>query len=105
MRNLELAELFVNGNGDGNGSHLFIENNVMYSYGYHFPIAVRLSDGNFIVNKDRCSMTTSTHQNYVRRELEQRGQTTRIIKLDTKGIQGVIKEGIKTKNELVAWGV
>lgn len=59
------------------GYNLFYENQVLYSYGYHFPLAVRASkeseipDGaegfgcgvQYIINGDKYSLSTSSHQN------------------------------------------
>ena len=48
---------------------MFIECNAIYSWGYHFPIAVRLDNGAYLFNKDKYSSSTSKHQTYVRRAL------------------------------------
>lgn len=63
--------------GKYGGYNLFYENQVLYSYGYHFPLAVRASkeseipDGaegfgcgvQYIINGDKYSLSTSSHQN------------------------------------------
>jgi hypothetical protein len=70
MKNREVAEEFVNGSSKAEGSNMFIEGNKLFSYGYHFPIAVRLISGEgfkYIWNKSSYSRTTSTHKGYVRR--------------------------------------
>lgn len=43
-------------------SNVYFERDVIFSYGEHFPMAVRLSDGFYILNGDRYSSTTSNHQ-------------------------------------------
>jgi hypothetical protein len=53
---------------DSASKHIFSEDGFLYSYGYHFVMAVRCKDG-FIVNKDRYSSTTSHHQSLVRRSV------------------------------------
>jgi hypothetical protein len=78
MNNIDVIEHFVKGkrNWDSKvlkGSNLFIDKNTIYSYGYHFPIAVRLNDVDgfkFIWNKDKYSVTTSKHQSQVRRLID-----------------------------------
>ena len=71
--NRETVIAFVNGwqtegqsYGDGN---IFFRNNVIYSYGTHFIMAVQVSGGYYIVNGDRYSSTTSKHQSYLFREI------------------------------------
>ena len=73
MKNSQLAENFAEGETKGNGNNMFIEGNTIYSYGHHFPIAVKMKDGSCIFNADGYSVTTSKHKGYVRRALESRG--------------------------------
>jgi hypothetical protein len=87
MKNRTVAENFVNGDEDSKGSNLFIENNVLYSYGYHFPLAVRLKgdsgDYIFLVNIGKYSISTSKHQSYLRQALGNRivfGNSTSLLK-------------------------
>lgn len=64
--------MFAQGKRAGNVKNLIIEGNVVYSYGHHFPIAIRLWDGDrfkFIWNKDKYSSTTSRHQSMVLRAI------------------------------------
>jgi len=68
MKNWDVIKKFVNGEKEGRTKHLFIEGNVLYSYGHHFPIAIRTNM--FIVNMDKYSVTTSRHQSYLRGMLE-----------------------------------
>jgi len=58
----ELVENFVNHNATrGKASNMFVDGNILYSYGYHFPLLVRL-DWGYLQNADRYSPTTSQHQ-------------------------------------------
>jgi hypothetical protein len=59
--NHEVVARFAKGKTCGRGSHLFIENNTLYSYGHHFPLLVHMPWGN-ILNADKYSSTTSQHQ-------------------------------------------
>lgn len=57
---------------------IFIEGDVIYSFGRHFPIAIRSKDkksGETVIffNKDRFSQTTSNQQSSVRRTLMSHG--------------------------------
>jgi hypothetical protein len=52
---------FGDGYGYGNASHMFIADNVLYSYGYHHPLAIRIHSDLFILNADKVSVAT-THQ-------------------------------------------
>jgi hypothetical protein len=71
-----IAEMFAEGAVAGTTSNktLFIDGDTIYSYGYHFPIAI-VDRGRKIAyfNKDRYSHTTSCQQGVVRRELEMHG--------------------------------
>jgi len=73
MKNSEVAEHFLKGGYEAKTKNLFIEqyNNklIIYSYGYHFPICVKLSDGTYIFNSDGYSRTTAKHKGDVARVL------------------------------------
>ena len=65
LSQLTLIDRFSNGAKRGSASHLFIEDDVIYSYGYHFPLAIRRDWGRdiqFLINGDRYSSSTSSHQ-------------------------------------------
>ena len=69
MKNKEVVEDFIRGRWiDSKGSNLFSEGNILYSYGRHFPIAVRLKDC-WVVNNRTYSPTTSAHQGHFTRAL------------------------------------
>jgi len=55
--------------GRNSGDTLYYEGNVIYSYGPHFPLAVKMWDDKnglfYLVNGDRYSVTTSAHQSEV----------------------------------------
>ena len=66
MRNEEFIKKFFNSNGgNAKNQHIFYEDNVLYDYGYHFPLAIKLNNGYVIVNKYKYSRTTSRHQNII----------------------------------------
>ena len=48
----------------------------VYSYGKHFPVAIRrrTADEPWILNRDRYSATTSRHQSKVRQGIDQSGR-------------------------------
>ena len=69
MRNRDLAERFISGADKGTGSNMFIDGDILYSYGYHFPIAKRLGSGMYLVNSESYSSSTATHQSYVQRAI------------------------------------
>ena len=72
-----LIEAFVDAPMDergGKASNLFFENGILYSYGYHFPLAVPLKRNGyefFVVNGDNCSSSTAAHRNGVFRAISQ----------------------------------
>jgi hypothetical protein len=75
MTNQQIITKFVNGATTGKNSNrsLFIEDDTIYSYGYHFPLARRNSDGTFWVNPDKYSVTTSKQQGMVRYAITRNG--------------------------------
>ena len=46
--------------GRNSTGSLYIDGNVIYSYGRHFPVAKRVADG-IIITGDRYSVTTAKH--------------------------------------------
>ena len=63
--NSEVAHRFATGIGERcTGSHMFFEGNVIYSYGYHFPMAIRWR-GYLLYSDERYSVSTCKHQGYV----------------------------------------
>jgi hypothetical protein len=88
--NEEVAQAFANGQPQAHSLHMFIETSgdksTIYSYGYHFPIAIR-RNGILYVNKDRYSRTTSRHQSLVAQQFSTEGRqlsTEEMIKLDSE---------------------
>jgi hypothetical protein len=65
MTNKQVAEAFARGETKGKSLHMFIDGDAVYSYGYHFVIARRVSP--FIVRfTDRgYSVTTQRHKSLV----------------------------------------
>lgn len=61
----KLITEFTDGARKGVSSHMFIDGDTLYSYGRHFPLAVRYQSPEgyqFLLNADRYSVTTSRHQ-------------------------------------------
>src|SRR5436190_10333014 len=59
-----------NGCVEGRTDHLFYEGRTLYSYGHHFPLAVRLAEGLYLKNGDKYSVTTAKHQSAVQQACE-----------------------------------
>lgn len=66
MSNTQIAKAFAKGATKGKGSNLFIDGDTVYSYGYHFKVAVRNEDGSFWFNPEKYSQSTTRHQSLVR---------------------------------------
>ena len=66
MRNEEVAKRFAQGETHVKGSNMFCEQNVLYSYGHHFMLAIRRPGKEFILNGETYSKSTSRHQSYTR---------------------------------------
>lgn len=100
-KNIDVAECFANGNDDKKTNNLFIEDNVLYSYGYHYPLAIRLTDDNgfkFIVNKDRYSQTTSCHRGLILRAINVNNLT---MAKSTAEMKQIIDKKIISFKELI----
>ena len=69
VSNKKIAEMFAGGARRGKSNSMFIEEDAIYSYGHHFPIAVRRRRGEYDFNEDRYSHTTAMHKVHVRRAL------------------------------------
>ena len=69
-RNSEVIDEFVRYGLDENikAKHLFFIKDVLFSYGSHYPLCIRLKNG-FLINGSGYSMTTSTHTNELIRQI------------------------------------
>jgi hypothetical protein len=65
MNNSQVGQKFADGAIKGHSSNMYIEGDTVYSYGYHFPIAVRLANGQYLFNCDTYSNSTARHKNHV----------------------------------------
>lgn len=90
--NYELAQAFERitlGNDQSmQGSNMFAENETVYSYGYHFPIATKTIErlnGKpvLLFNKDGYSNTTARHKSHV----AQAFSSWELIEIPTKDLQ------------------
>lgn len=73
--NAMCAHEWAHGNGEArsNNGNMFARGDVLYSYGEHFPLAIRLSGGArplFLLNADSYSLTTTRHQYDARRAVQ-----------------------------------
>jgi hypothetical protein len=100
MKNSELAEDFVNQDlQKKEGNNMFIEGNVIYSYGYHFPIAIKLKDRTILFNQDGYSVSTSRHKTYVKNALS--GKNFDIHYFTTHKLKEIIDLRVDTYKELI----
>jgi hypothetical protein len=103
MKNKDIAEMFASGKHQGKVDNLFIDGNAIYSYGDHFPIAIRIWVGDeikYLWNSDKYSRTTSRHQFFV---LNAIGGKDKILKeLNTQQMKRVISLGFTNVKELMA---
>jgi len=84
MTNREIAQRFAKGatSGTTGNKTIYIDGNVIYSYGAHWPMAVRVGSKAF-VNGDKYSRTTSKQTGYVAGQLAIEGfETTYISKAE-----------------------
>lgn len=102
MKNINICEAFAKGDRKLKTQHLFIEGNVLYSYGYHFPLAIRLvldNDFKFVVNKDKYSRTTSRHKSEFMRFIS---EDDIIKESDTYEMKMIADSKVESVKELMA---
>ncbi len=105
MKNEQIARAFKDGETAKN-KNMFTEkiNGVLivYSYGYHFPISVKFTDG-YLFNKDGYSNTTARHKSLVLREIAD--DITEKDYTNTEQLKQIIDKikynGLKSKAEIV----
>lgn len=107
MKNREVVEDFVRGYSKSKTKHLFIEGRVLYSYGYHFPLCIRLADG-WAINSYGYSNTTATHKGHLCRELGfdnfkdlQKNKRQDILLLNTEQMKEVINQKLSSIAEIL----
>lgn len=104
-KNSQVAEAWIRGESEKiKTKHLFFENRVIYSYGYHFPIAIKLNDC-VIVHNNRYSNTTARHKSLVRRAIG----NMETIELEFEELKRIAENityfKINNKSELFAWKI
>jgi len=92
--------------------NLFIENNILYSYGYHYPLCFKVKNPygfTYFINSDNYSKTTNKHKGHLIRcitrlknfgellRAKKRGEYEHIILLSTDNLILMIEQ-IKEKN-------
>lgn len=104
MSHYELARRFAIGATKGRGWNMFIENDSIYSYGYHFPVAKK-TDKTFagkpiyFFNSKGYSITTAKHKNYVYGALTQAGAFLIEVPLPEKDQEQYLKSEIERLRE------
>lgn len=67
--NSQVAHVWASGDqrsGRSNNGNFYFEGRILYSYGSHFAVGVRLNDGRAVLNADSYSISTSGHQSDAR---------------------------------------
>ncbi len=70
---------------DAKSGNVFIDRGILYSYGHHFPLMLKLGDY-FLINGDTYSVTTSKHTMYCNREAGDDGVAIPFSALRAAGI-------------------
>ena len=98
-KNSDVAKAFYHGEEEKT-EYVFSENQgsmtIIYSYGYHFPMAIRFNDG-FLYNKSKYSPSTSKQQSYVRNEII--NETTEKDYSNTEELKEIIRKDFSSKAE------
>lgn len=112
MKNIKVCEDFIR-NRVSKTKHLFIKQQknrilVLYSYGYHFPMVIKLLDGTYIINLDGYSNTTARHKgDFVRalgfnnfEDLKQ-NKPQNVLFYNTVGIDKILNLDLLNKAEVL----
>ena len=94
MNNGEVARQFCDGERAGSGSHMYIDGNVLYSYGEHFPMAWRHGKTMY-VNTSKYSHTTSKHQSYLRYAISSSPVQYHVSEVDIDTLKRLVDGGVK----------
>ena len=98
MRNEEVIKAFIEGDEKAHTKNVFIKDNFLFSYGFHFPLAIRLigTDGfKFVINKSKYSVSTSRHQGYLNRMINTD------LKGNTEQLKRLMEKNIKTTDDFI----
>ena len=70
MNNTQVAHLWASGSkASGKGSNFYFEGGTIFSYGSHFPIARRITEGFYLITEKGYSNSTSRHISYTRKAI------------------------------------
>ena len=97
-KNEDVVYNFVNDLSNIKTPNLFFEDNVLYSYGYHFPLCIKLING-YVINLNGYSMTTARHKGLLCyainstnfKELE-KNKPNNIILLNTEEMENLTRQ-------------
>jgi len=114
VKNEDVVKSFVNGLEDTKTPNLFIEKNInngvliLYSYGHHFPLGIKLLDNTFLININGYSNTTARHKSILCYELKNcnfkqlaLNKHDNILLFDTQQLKKIIDLGFKNKCEII----
>jgi hypothetical protein len=73
-----------------NGSHFFIRDEVLYSYGEHFPVAMWLTPYEVLFNDDGYSVTTRKHKSVTKYALSKARPDVRITRVSTSEFKDIL---------------
>ena len=89
----EITDAFVAGAKTGSAGRLQIKGDVIYSFGLHFPLGIRIKRKgiDFIVNSDRYSSSTAIHKKLLVESIRAQGKL--YSESTTAAMQGIIEKG------------
>lgn len=80
----EVAHFWANKvQSEGKASNMFFESGIIYSYGYHFPIAKHIKKDVILFTSDNYSVSTSQHKSIVRQSIPHNKIVLTIPKIDS----------------------
>jgi len=115
VKNENVINAFIWGLDNAKTKNLFIEKNnnrvmVLYSYGYHYPLCIKLLDNTFLINNSGYSMTTARHKSLLCYALnncnfkqlqQQNSNNSNIMLFNTEQLKNILNLGFKNKCEII----
>jgi hypothetical protein len=113
VKNIDVVKEFLNNRTKTKTKHLYIERNnngvlILYSYGSHFPLCIKLLDNTFLINIYSYSNTTARHKGLLCRELVsdtfkglQKNKPDFIMFFDTDKLKAILNKGFNTQAQII----
>jgi hypothetical protein len=103
MNNQQVAHLWASGSkASGKGSNFYFEGDTIFSYGPHFPIARRITEGFYLITERGYSNSTSRHISYTRRAIPSFAKVFSVADRPNASFETIRREKMEQARKLLA---